>query len=710
MKITQIETGILPIPPNGWGAVEKIIWEYKQRLEKLGNEVPIRYLNAIDMDGGIVHCHIANLAVECKQRGIPYIFSLHDHHVVHYGKGSGAYNQNLEAIKGSIISFTHAEYLIDFFDTDKLFYLSHGVNTEFFQPPAQIKRPEHRLLCLANNGIGGNPTYDRKGFRFAIEAAMKLDLPITITGTDNNLKFFEENTDLRDYKKLNLILHNPTEDEILKIYQEHSIFLHPSILEAGHPNLTLLEAISCGLPIVGTYDGSKEIKSLCKISANTESVIAGIEKVINNYDYYVSETQLDKKNFDWDVIVNRLNNILQTVNIIKKPYDSQETKNLYLKTYEKTKMEIKKIEPIIEFIFHSVNGIYFEMKCKIPSDKRYRVEFWSGDKMVHHDNVTTNMWIRLNKKYYLDMRYKVIDEDKVIYEGKLDFTGKRVFLSFESKSLGDTIAWMPYCREFKKKYKCHVIVCTFWNHLFEKAYSELEFVKLGTVVNDLAAMYKLGWFYDNEMEPVLPSTIPLQQAASNILGLDFKEIKPDIDKDYLYFDSPDKMVSSSTSGLKYVTIATHSTSGLKYWADENWQTLIDMLVQQGYSVLVVSKESTDFKNTIKLKDTSILNTMNVIHHSEFFIGLSSGLSWLAWALDKKVYMIANFTTKDHEFQSNCIRFSDEAVCHGCWNNPMFKFDKGDWNWCPEHKGTDRQFECQQAITPQQVISKINETN
>jgi autotransporter strand-loop-strand O-heptosyltransferase len=707
MKITEIETGILPIPPNGWGAVEKIIWEYKQRLEKLGNEVPIRYLNAIDMDGGIVHCHIANLAVECKQRGIPYIFSLHDHHVVHYGKGSGAYNQNLEAIKGSIISFTHAEYLIDFFDTDKLFYLSHGVNTEFFQPPVQIKRPEHRLLCLANNGIGGNPTYDRKGFRFAIEAAMKLDLPITITGTDNNLKFFEENTDLRDYKKLNLILHNPTEDEILKIYQEHSIFLHPSILEAGHPNLTLLEAISCGLPIVGTYDGSKEIKSLCKISANTESVIAGIEKVINNYDYYVAETQLDKKNFDWDVIVNRLNNILQTVNIIKKPYDSQETKNLYLKTYEKTKMEIKKVEPKIEFIFHSVNGIYFEMKCKIPSDKRYRVEFWSGDKIVHYDNVTTNMWIRLNKKYYLDMRYKVIDEDKVIYEGKLDFTGKRVFLSFESKSLGDTIAWMPYCREFKKKYKCHVIVCTFWNHLFEKAYSELEFVKLGTVVNDLAAMYKLGWFYDNEMEPVLPSTIPLQQAASNILGLDFKEIKPDIDKDYLHFDSPDKKL---VTGLKYVTIATHSTSGLKYWADENWQTLIDMLVQQGYSVLVVSKESTDFKNTIKLKDTSILNTMNVIHHSEFFIGLSSGLSWLAWALDKKVYMIANFTTKDHEFQSNCIRFSDEAVCHGCWNNPMFKFDKGDWNWCPEHKGTDRQFECQQAITPQQVISKINETN
>ena len=42
-------------------------------------------------------------------------------------------------------------------------------------------------------------------------------------------------------------------------------------------------------------------------------------------------------------------------------------------------------------------------------------------------------------------------------------------------------------------------------------------------------MYKLGWFYNRDLEPTLPNTIPLQQTASNILGLEFKEIKTNID-------------------------------------------------------------------------------------------------------------------------------------------------------------------------------------
>ena len=165
MKITQVTPGIITIPPNGWGAVEKVIWEYYNNIKELGHECDIKYLD--ETEGGnsdIVHIHMANLAIEAANKGIPYIFSLHDHHVVYYGKESSNYQQNLEAIKRSVISFTHAEFLIDYFDeTDKLFYLSHGVNTGFFKNN-NPKRTEHKLLCLANNGIGGDSTYDRKGF------------------------------------------------------------------------------------------------------------------------------------------------------------------------------------------------------------------------------------------------------------------------------------------------------------------------------------------------------------------------------------------------------------------------------------------------------------------------------------------------------------------------------------------------------------------
>ena len=118
----------------------------------------------------------------------------------------------------------------------------------------------------------------------------------------------------------------------------------------------------------------------------------------------------------------------------------------------------------------------------------------------------------------------------------------------------------------------------------------------------------------------------------------------------------------------------------------------------------MSLEDNPFDNCIVPEDKSIENTMNLIHYSKFFVGLSSGLSWLAWALKKDVVMISNFTQADHEFK--CIRVTNTNVCHGCWNDPQYKFDKGDWGWCPVHKGTDRQFECQTSITAQMVIDEI----
>jgi autotransporter strand-loop-strand O-heptosyltransferase len=96
--------------------------------------------------------------------------------------------------------------------------------------------------------------------------------------------------------------------------------------------------------------------------------------------------------------------------------------------------------------------------------------------------------------------------------------------------------------------------------------------------------------------------------------------------------------------------------------------------------------------------------MRVIDESKFFIGLSSGLSWLAWGLGKEVIMISNFTDKHHEFE--CLRPVNTNVCHGCWNDPKYKFDKGDWDWCPVNKNTENQFICQKSITPDMVIEQI----
>jgi autotransporter strand-loop-strand O-heptosyltransferase len=389
---------------------------------------------------------------------------------------------------------------------------------------------------------------------------------------------------------------------------------------------------------------------------------------------------------------------------VKRHLSENTTKNFYeshMNLYDKVlnmfirKNDKREVKVSVEQ--HFVGNPFLEIKGN--SDKKYLVEFYDGnDKLIYSNEISSNSWIKLNRQYYTQWRTTVKEDGVVIYDNTLDFEGKKVYIAFDSSSLGDTIAWIPYCLEFKKKHNCEVVVSTFKNDLFKDVYPELQFVTPGTQVKGIYGMYKLGWFYNENSEPAPPNTIPLQMSASNILGLDYTEIKPRISF------SPTKRPYKD----KYVTIAPNSTAGCKHWTESGWQELVDYLTSKGYKVINVSKEISSFNNVTQITDNSLKNTMNVIHHSEFFIGLSSGLSWLSWVLNKHVVMISNFTEPDHEFTSNCTRIIKKSVCSGCWNNPNFRFDKGDWNWCPIFKNTKRHFECHKSITSDDVISNIQD--
>jgi autotransporter strand-loop-strand O-heptosyltransferase len=73
---------------------------------------------------------------------------------------------------------------------------------------------------------------------------------------------------------------------------------------------------------------------------------------------------------------------------------------------------------------------------------------------------------------------------------------------------------------------------------------------------------------------------------------------------------------------------------------------------------------------------------------------------------KRVYMISNFTNPEHEFTFNTVRISDHSVCNSCWNDPAFRFNKGDWRWCPRHEDTPRHFECHKKIPALALTHKI----
>ena len=400
-----------------------------------------------------------------------------------------------------------------------------------------------------------------------------------------------------------------------------------------------------------------------------------------------------------DLDVNRLKEQVYEQLRSPKTYTIPENQELefalsHLAIYQKVVNDNIQPDAPVSITHYFVLEPFLEIKGR--SNSRFRVEYYDEQGVCHYRNtIGVQNWVKLNRRWYTKWTIKIWKDEELYYQYTLDYTGKRVYIAFDSKSLGDTIAWMPHVLEFKKKHNCHVIVSTYKNFLFEDAYPELEFAEPGANVTNIVGMYSIGWFYNKDKEPELCNTIPLQKAASNILGLDYQEIKPRISY----------KVGNNLYG-KYVTIATNSTAGCKFWTKEGWQEVINYLTDEGYRIINVSKEKNPFNNCEQIEDTSMENTMNVIHHSKFFIGLSSGLSWLAWAMGKQVVMISNFTEEGHEFQSNCIRIVNKDVCHACWNRNDVKFDPGDWDWCPEHKNSPRQFECQRAIPAKQVMDEI----
>jgi autotransporter strand-loop-strand O-heptosyltransferase len=191
------------------------------------------------------------------------------------------------------------------------------------------------------------------------------------------------------------------------------------------------------------------------------------------------------------------------------------------------------------------------------------------------------------------------------------------------------------------------------------------------------------------------------KVASDILGLDYVELKP-------------KLKKLAKKKKKLVSIAIHSTAQCKYWNNENgWIQVTDYLNNLGYDVVCIDRHENfglppNHMNNIphnainKTGDIDLEDRINDLQNCEFFIGLGSGLSWLAWACEKPVIMISGFSDPKSEFYTP-YRVHNKNVCNSCWNDKTLPFERENWLWCPRNKN----FECSKQITFEMVKEKID---
>jgi autotransporter strand-loop-strand O-heptosyltransferase len=270
--------------------------------------------------------------------------------------------------------------------------------------------------------------------------------------------------------------------------------------------------------------------------------------------------------------------------------------------------------------------------------------------------------------------------------------------------------------KFKDKHRCK-LTCAVSGKLaplFRDAYPDIKFVAAEQIdassyyaTYTVVVFFQHGSIYDfKERVPCDFRFVGLHRAAGYILGVDPTEAPPRL-------ALPDE---TRPIPEPYVCVAVQSTMLAKYWNNPNgWFDVVAFLKQAGYRVFCIDQKRAHGSGLVWTQmpenaedltgDQPLAERARWLKHADFFVGLSSGLSWLAWASGTPVVMISGFTHPRNEFATP-YRIINYHTCNSCWNDPLVSYNRHDFFTCPRHKDTPRQFECTRLITAEQVKAVI----
>ena len=357
-------------------------------------------------------------------------------------------------------------------------------------------------------------------------------------------------------------------------------------------------------------------------------------------------------------------------------------------------------------IFGDIAGFRLDFNCglrlELP-EGNFRVvisDFDSGQ--IFFDRNISDVRLISVEKYFIRWRVEIFRDGAKIFSHTLNLDGQEVHIVFDKGSgLGDTLALLPFAQEFKEIFKCRVVISLpeYLRELAANFYPKLE---QDGATNFYATYYPLINFGDFPTIPADIRNAPLNRLAGEILGLKNLPPKP------IFKPTLPKLFAAP-----YVCIGVQASTPTKGWHyPDGWKIIVDYLKSLGYRVFCIDKKNLQREGKYSAAmpdnaedftgDFSIMERANMLYHAEFFIGLSSGLSWLADAVNCPVVMIAGFTHDWHEFYTP-YRVANRLVCNGCYSDIRVRAFN---DFCPYQKNSARELECQKKISPRQVINAI----
>lgn len=325
--------------------------------------------------------------------------------------------------------------------------------------------------------------------------------------------------------------------------------------------------------------------------------------------------------------------------------------------------------------------------------------------------------VNSSKRWFVRFGVEVWSVDEAgtavrVLDHRFDATGRDVLVQFPVGTLGDTLAWFASAARFAEVHGCR-LTCAMSGliiPLLERAYPDVQFVTPDAVTSDgladaFYATYSIGLFFEDDAcdwQPTDFRHVGLHRTAGYILGVGPVEEPP-------RFVLPDE---SRPIPDPYVVIAVQATMQAKTWTNPHgWREVVRFLKERGYRVICIDQKPVHGAGMVwthiphgvedQTGDRPLVERARWLRHASAFVGLSSGLAWLAWGAGCPAVVISGFTHPTNEFASP-YRIINWHVCNSCWNDVRHRFDHTDHLWCPRQARTPRQFECTGLITAAHV--------
>ena len=359
-----------------------------------------------------------------------------------------------------------------------------------------------------------------------------------------------------------------------------------------------------------------------------------------------------------------------------------------------------------------IKGVLLDFNCglrlQIPRGKFHvRISDGASGVILFDEAVEATTLISM-EKYFIEWEIAIWQDGEPVFFHQFDPRGQNVHFIFAQPPLGDNLAMLPYAEEFRKRFDCNLSCKVFpaFEEIVRRYYPRLKLSKLPPE-DTYACYYFAGWMNLPIATPTDLRSMPIELFARAILNT------PKIRR-------PPKVIFTPTKPREipepYVCIGVQASYTPKCWfAPNGWDDVVVHLKELGYRVLCIDRdcECTNYGMTVKqpagVEDFSgkydLLDRINQLAYADFFIGVSSGLAWLAWSVDIPVVMISGITEPWNEFDT-AYRVSNPLVCHGCFNS--IAVDPLKLLECNRYKGTEQVYECSKKISARQVIDAIDQ--